>query len=84
MDIRDQKLMQLVRKISSSQVKSRSHKVLKQRVGDITYGTVSSFFVLHIWFLSNTQSCAGLFRKNIKELFYTLSATLILSEPSSS
>ena len=43
MDIRDQKLMELLRKISSSQVKPRSFKALQQQIGDITYYTLSIF-----------------------------------------
>ena len=42
MDIRDQKLIQLHRKISSSQVEPRSLKVLQQRIGFITYYTQST------------------------------------------
>ena len=42
MDIRDQKLIQLHRKISSSQVKPRSLKVLQQIIGFITYYTQST------------------------------------------
>ena len=43
MGIRNKKLMQLLRKISSSQVEPGKHNVLQQRVGDITYYTMSSF-----------------------------------------
>ena len=42
MDIGDQKLTQLLTKISS-QVKPRSLKVLQLGVGDITYCTISTF-----------------------------------------
>ena len=83
MDIRDKKLMQLFRKTSSSQDKPVGLKVLQQRIGDITYYAMSTFVRLHIWFLSNTEGYTGFFSKNIKELFYELSVTLILSESSS-
>ena len=43
MDIRGKKLMQLLRKISSSRVKSRRLKVLQQRIGDITYNKLSTY-----------------------------------------
>ena len=43
MDIRDKKLMQLVRKTSSSQDKPVGLKVLQQRIGDITYYAMSTF-----------------------------------------
>ena len=43
MDIRDQKLMQLLRKNHSSPVKPRKLKVLQQQIGDITYYTLSTF-----------------------------------------
>ena len=43
MDIRDKKLMQLLKKISSSQVKPRSLRVLQQRIADINYYTLSTF-----------------------------------------
>ena len=70
--------MQLLRKISSSQVKPRSHKVLQQRVGDITYYTMSTCVSY-----SNTEGYTGLFSKNINKLFYELPVTLTLSESSS-
>ena len=43
MDIRDQKPVQLLRKINIRQVKPRSLKVLQQRIEDITYYTLSTF-----------------------------------------
>ena len=43
MDIRDKKLRQLFRKTIRSQVKPVGLKVLQQRIGDITYYTMSRF-----------------------------------------
>ena len=83
MDIRDKKLRQLFRKTISSQVKPVGLKVLQQRIGDITYYTMSRFVGYTIWFLNNTEGYTGFFSKNIKELFYELSVTLILNESSS-
>ena len=43
MGIRDQKQLQLLRKIGSSQVKPRRLKLLQQRIEDKTYYTQSTF-----------------------------------------
>ena len=68
MDIRDQKLIQLFRKTSSSQVNSRSLRVLQQSIGDVTIYT-EHVCGLHIYFLRNNEGYTSLFSKNIKELF---------------
>ena len=44
MDIRDQKLIQLFRKTSSSQVNSRSLRVMQQSIGDVTCVGYTSIF----------------------------------------
>ena len=85
MDIRDKKLMQLLKKISSSQVKLRSLRVLQQRIVDINYCTLSTFVGYTSGFLAILKVIvSNLFSKNIKELFYELSVTLTLSESFSS
>ena len=85
MDIRDKKLMQLLKKISSSQVKPRSLRVLQQRIADINYYTLSTFVGYTSGFWATLKVIvSNLFRKNIKELFYELSVTLTLSESFSS
>ena len=85
MDIRDKKLMQLLKKISSSQVKLRSLRVLQQRIVDINYYTLSTFVGYTSSFLAILKVIvSNLFSKNIKELFYELSVTLTLSESFSS
>ena len=80
-DIRDHKLMQLPRKISSIKVKPRRLKILQQR---IRYYLFYSEHIcgLYKYFLNNTEGYTGFLVKNIKELFHELSFTLIRSESS--
>ena len=75
MDIGDKELI-LLRKNSSSQVKPTILEVLQEKLEMLLY--TEHICGLHICFLSHTEGYTDVFCKIIKELFYELSATLVL------